>query len=163
MKKYFYIKENIINPIVWWIIIYCVWVGKLSAFIPWGFVLRTQIHILDLNHSEYTSTAIETNPIVVFLCPIPPKSPLSHIYYWVLKNSFVFQGETNEWYFITSNGMVNLPFNRNNTTDSMCDWVATLVGSLVRTEPMSEVDFLFLIILFGMVVYCFNYIRNHKW
>mgnify|MGYP003134413971 FL=1 len=59
--------------------------------------------------------------------------------------------------------MVSLPFNRNNTTDSMCDWLETLVGNLMmRTEPMAGIDFLFILILIGMVVYCFNYIRNHK-
>ena len=57
---------------------------------------------------------------------------------------------------------VNLPLNRNNTTDSVCDWMEVMVGSLVRTEPMSEIDFLFILILIGMVIYCFNYIRNHK-
>jgi len=122
--------------------------------VVWDGSFRPEFTYLDLKTSELGLTAMETEPIVVFLCP--------YIYYWVLKSSFVW-GETNERYFITNNGVVNLPLNRNNTTDSMCDWVATLVGNLMRTEPMSEVDFLFLIILFGMVVYCFNYIRNHKW
>ena len=33
MKKYFYIKEYIINPIVWIILIVWMWVGELSAFL----------------------------------------------------------------------------------------------------------------------------------
>ena len=37
--------------------------------------------------------------------------------------------------FTTNDGMVNLPFHRNNHTDFVCDWMETLVGGLVRTEP----------------------------
>ena len=61
-RKLFNIKERVINPIVWIILMYwliSLWVGELSATIPWGFVLRTQIHILDLNTSELGFTAME--------------------------------------------------------------------------------------------------------
>ena len=58
--------------------------------------------------------------------------------------------------------MVCLPFNRNNTTDFVYCGMETLVGNLMKTEPMNELDFLFLIILIGMVWYCFKYIRNSK-
>ena len=122
--------------------------------VVWDGSFRPEFTYLDLKTSELGLTAMETEPIVVFLCP--------YIYYWVLKSSFVW-GETNERYFITNNGVVNLPLNRNNTTDSMCDWMEVMVGKLLmRTEPMNELDFLFIIILLGIVIYCFKYIRNHK-
>ena len=122
--------------------------------VVWDGSFRPEFTYLDLKTSELGLTAMETEPIVVFLCP--------YIYYWVLKSSFVW-GETNERYFITNNGVVNLPLNINNTTDSMCDWMEVMVGELLmRTEPMNELDFLFIIILLGIVIYCFKYIRNHK-
>ncbi len=85
--------------------------------------------------------------------------PIS-IYYWVI---MVFsKGEPNEWYFIRSDGVVNLPLDRNNTTDSVCDWMEVMVGNFVRTEPMTTIDFLIITILLGIVIYLINYIRNHK-
>ena len=103
------------------------------------------------------------NHSMVFFVPNSTETyPITYLL-WSVKEFLCFVEKTNEWYFITNNGVVNLPLNRNNTTDSMCDWMATLVGNLMRTQPMNELDFLLLIILFGIVVYCFKYIRNHKW
>ena len=91
-KKYFNVKERIINPLVWIILMYwliSLWVGELSATIPWGFVLETRRvsnglkFTYPFKHYWIHFYGYGDRYIVVFLCPIPPKLPLSHIYYWV--------------------------------------------------------------------------------
>ena len=58
--------------------------------------------------------------------------------------------------------MVNLPFNRNNTTDFMCDWMEVMVGDIVRNEAMNSIDFLIITILMSIVIYLIHYIRKSK-
>ena len=39
----------------------------------------------------------------------------------------------------------------------------SVVGEhLMREEPLTGIDFIILIILFSIVIYCFKYIRNHR-
>ena len=58
--------------------------------------------------------------------------------------------------------MVNLPFNRNNTTDFMWDWMEVMVGDIVKNEAMNSIDFLIITILMSIVIYLIHYIRKSK-
>ena len=56
-----------------------------------------------------------------------------------------------------------IPLNGNSMSCTTISFLESVVGEhLMREEPITGIDFLILIGLLSIVIYCFKYIRNHR-